>query len=68
MSGNIDSLWAGFEHDLQKVVTVKPQYRPSVGVDIADSFQLFGKELGRLKAWQQNDAVHLAHPTVFFVD
>ena len=68
MSGNIDGIRAGFKHDLQEVVAVKPQYRPSVGMNITDGLQLFGKELGGFNAWQQNNAVYLAHFTIFFVD
>ena len=48
MGGDEHSIWAGLQGNFQQVPAVQPQDRPSIGVDIADGFQLVGEDIRRL--------------------
>ena len=57
-----------FQEDLQQVAGIKPQDRPAVGMDIADTGQL-GVDPGRsLKIGHEQQVMHLAHLAVPLVD
>ncbi len=62
MSRHIDRVRAQFQQDLQKIVTVQSQDRPSVRMNIADRFQLAGDFLRFRKTWKQDQAVGLFAP------
>ena len=68
MRRNEHCLRAGIQRDFQKIVRAQAQNGPPVRVDIADGLQPFGKGRRPFEGRKQNDRVHLAHPTVLFVD
>ena len=68
MSRNVYGLRTGFQHDLQQIPAVQSQDRPAVRMDVSDQLQPSGKGFRLLKAGQQEQAVHLAHPFIFLIN
>ena len=68
MSRHIDCLRAQFQNDLQQVMTVKPQDRSSVRMDIPDLLQLGRNPLRILKTGQEDQAVHFTDFPILLIN
>ncbi len=68
MGGDQHCLGHGFQHDFQQVARVQPQNGPSVGIEIADLGQAFGKAVRAFHIRHKNQVVHLAHFAVSLVN
>ena len=68
MGGHIHGGRAQIQDNFQQIMTVQPQDRPPVGMDIPDLLQLYGNPLCIFQPRKDDKAVHLPHFTVFLVD
>ena len=68
MGGDEHRPGADIQGDFQQIPGVQPQDGPAVGMKVAHLLQPQGQGLRLLKAGEKNQAVHLAHPTVPFIN
>ena len=68
MRRDIDCLRTQFQQDLQQVMTVQPQDRAAVRMDIPDLLQFRRYLLRVLKPGEQDQAVDLAHFSIFLIN
>ena len=68
MGRHINSLWAGFQHNLKQITAGNPKDRPSVGMNVADQIKPPCQGLRFLQSGQEQKAVYLSHPLSLFVD
>ena len=68
MGGDIYRRRTQFQHNFKQIMTVQPQNRASVGVDVSDLFQLPGYPLRVFQSGEQDQAVDFPHPAVFLIN
>ena len=68
MGGDIYRRRTQFQHNFKQIMTVQPQNRASVGVDVSDLFQFRGYPLRVFQSGEQDQAVDFPHPAVFLIN